>query len=349
MSEQNTEQAAEESLLAAIMAPDEQLLDAPGLDEHEDLDETKDEAEADEGEEEQKPDAKAKAQTEAEPEDDEVEIPVENGEPIKRKLSEVVADAQAYSKFKGQEAELLQRTDREYAAAAQQEYKQVRQFSLETGALIQATMQLLREPQPPQPPNPALMNQDYARWEQENAAFHQAQWQYAQSKQLFDTAKQHGNQLLERAQLAQARAEEERDTLAMGQLERKGGWFAEFARDNPKDPNGVRAKFANEMKAAYGYSWDELDAVLTDHRNVEVAKDALAYRAMKASSGEVKAKVEAKAPKLTRTKTEAKSGGAQARDSKGQYVSGALDNLRKTNSDDAAASYFTGLIKAGRI
>jgi hypothetical protein len=70
---------------------------------------------------------------------------------------------------------------------------------------------------------------------------------------------------------------------------------------------------------------------------------------MKAQSGDVKAKVEAKAPKLVRSKQEAKGSSAQARDTKGQYASDAKARLAKSNSDDDAAAFFTGLVKAGRI
>lgn len=349
MAELSSEQSAESVILGAVMAPEGEVetTDTQDLDQVEELKVTSPEEVKDPSEE--KPEAKAKEE-EADPGDDEIEIAVEGGEPVKRKLSEVVADAQAFAAFKGQERETLERIDREYAAAAQNEYRQVREFSMQTGAMIQAALQILQPPQQPAPPNPALMNQDYSRWEQENAAYQQAQWQYGQHMQRYNQAHALGQNLLQQAQAAQSRAEEERDTAAMQQLERKGGWYADFAKDDPKNPSGVRAKFASEMKTAYGYSWDELDAVLTDPRNLEVAQDALAYRAMKAKSGEVKAKVEAKAPKLTRTKTEAK-GGAQARDrdSGGRFTSDAMGELKKTNSDAAAARLFAGLVKSGRI
>lgn len=343
MAEENIEQAAEDTLLAAVMAPDVDEIDKPDLDPPQNIDE--EEPEADETEAKDAKDAKeAKAETEEEPADDEVEIPVENGEPIKRKLSEVVADAQAYAAFKGQEAQAIERVQREYVQAAQQEYQQVRQFSLETGALIQASMQLLQEPRPPNAE--AMLNPASPQYDPD--AYHRQFAGYQNAKGQYDRARQLGGELLQRAQMAQARAEEERDLAAIGQLERKGGWHAEFAKDDPKNPNGVRAKFASEMKAAYGYSWEELDAVLTDPRNLDVARDALAYRAMKASSGDVKAKVEAKAPKLTRTKTEAKSGGAN-RDSKGQFIADAKSRAMKSHSDDDWAAHFAGLVKAGRI
>lgn len=349
------EAQAEDVLLAAVMAPEQDLAANSGqdLDEPDQIDADDHAEEGEEGEkkvEAKEAEKQVEAKEEAPPEEDEVEVPGEDGqEPTRIKVSELLASHKEFQAFKGREAETIERVQREAVTAAQNEYRQVREFSLQTGAMIQAAMQLLQPPRQPVPPNPALMNQDYTRWEQENAAYQQAQYQYGLAMQQFNQAQGLGQQLLQRAQEAQARSEEERDTISMRQLERKGGWYADFAKDDPKNPNGVRAKFASEMGAAYGYSWDELDAQLTDPRNLEVAKDALAYRAMKAKGGEVKAKVEAKAPKLVRSKQEAKGGATRDRDGKGQFVSGSLANLKKTNSDADAAAYFTGLVRAGRI
>lgn len=348
MSEQNAEQAAEAAILGAVMAPDEAVSTAPL--EAQDLDQVEDRAvtspedvktEAEEPEEEKK-ETKAEAET---PVEDEVEIEAEDGTATKYKLADIVEGFKAHQALNGRIHEHQERVEREYLETVRQEFEQVRQFSLETGSMIQAAMQLLQPPRPPNAEamlNPASPQYDPDGYHRQFAQFQNAQAQYQHAQGL-------GKQLLSQAQAAQARADAERDAVSFQRLERKGGWYAEFVKDDPKNPNGVRAKFADEMKAAYGYSWDELDAALTDPKNLEVARDALAYRAMKAKSGEVKAKVEAKAPKLVRSNTTAKGGGTQRdRADNGQFTSAAA-RLRQSHSDADAAALFAGLLKQGRI
>lgn len=342
MSDVNAEQAAEDTLIAAVMAPEQNLAasDTDNLDQPHDLD---NEGEAEEQEEgEQKPEAKAKDEKQEAAETDEedyVEIaPAKEGdEPTKLKVSELVASHTAYQQLKGQQTQILERVEREATEQATQGYRQIEQYAQQTGVMIQATLQLLQPPLPPnadQMLNPASQQYDPDGYHRQYAHYTRAMGQFQQAQTL-------GQHLLQQAQGAQARATELRETQELQRLQRV---WPEFGQQDTVD------KFISEMGKAYGYTPDELDASMTDHRNALVARDALAYRAMKAKGGDVKKQVEAKAPKLVRSKQEAK-GGAQARDrdGKGQFVSGALADLKKTNSEDAAVRYFAGLSKAGRI
>lgn len=352
MSELNTEAQAEELLIGAVMGDSEKPDTEPS--DTQDLDRApSEEVTSPEDVETEKPEpveAKDKAdkadKTEVE-EEDYVEIAPEEegGEPTRIKLADLLASHREFEAFKGQREQVLERVEREAVMQQTQAFRQVEQYSKQAAAYIQAAVQML---QPPKPPSTDMLNPQSQSYNPDQ--YHLAYAQYQQAMQSYGQAQGLGQHLLRQAQEAEAQAALARESVEIGRLARKGGWFAEFANDDPQNPNGVRAKFASAMKAAYGYSWEELDAQLTDHRNIEVARDALAYRAMKAKGGDIKKQVEAK-PKLVRSKIEAKGGATQQRDRdpKGRFVGDALAELKKTNSDDAAARMFAGLIKAGRI
>lgn len=340
--ELNTEADAENLLLAAVMAPDGQDLDETKLTNGQDIDaeeETADGEKRVEGEEEeQKSEAKTKdVKTEGEaPEEDEIEVDQGEGKnPIRYKVSDLVAKAQQFDAIEGQKAEIIERVEREATEQATGRLRQVEEIGTRVAYQIQAALQMLQEPQPPSTDmlNPASQNYNPDQ-------YHMAFAQYQRGLGQFNQAKALGQQLYDQAQDAANKAREERETRELQRLNRAWPEFSQPATMN---------KFVEDMGKSYGFTPQELDAVLTDHRQALVARDALAFRAMKAQSGDVKAKVEAKAPKLVRSKQEAKGTVTQQRDAGGKFVSGALGRLQKTNSDEDAAAFFTGLVKAGRI
>jgi hypothetical protein len=337
MPELNTEAEAESLLLSAVMAPDAQDVDErtptkaeTDLDDPTQIDEPDDETE-------EKVEAKeAKEQQQADPEEDEIEIPGEDGEePTRLKLKDVLAGYQEHQRFESQKAQIIENVERQAVEAATGQLRQIEQAGKQTAYMIQAALRVL---QPPQPPDinmrdPRSQNYDPDRYEV-------ARFQYEQAMQAHNQAQGVAQQLMQQAQQAEAQAREVRETRELQRLQRA---WPEFGQ--PETTN----KFIEDMSKAYGFTAQELDDVLVDHRQALVARDALAFRAMKAQSGDVKAKVEAKAPKLVRTKQEAKGSAAQARDTGGRFASDAKARLAKSHSDDDAAAFFTGLVKAGRI
>jgi hypothetical protein len=340
MAEFNTEADAENFLIGAVMG-EEQSLQHTDISQSEDVD-REDELENDEqraeGEQEDQPKEAAKAEPEkaVAPEEDEIEIPGEDGqEPTRVKVADVLRKAQEFDRIEAQKTEIVERVQREAVEAATQRLTHIEQAGRQTAYMVQAALQMLRPPQEPNPQDPRYDNDfDGKMWRTDQYNFQQAQRQHQAAQGLSD-------ELMQRAKFAEAQAKDVREGRELESLKRAWPEFAQEATLN---------KFVEDMGKAYGFSAQELDDVLVDHRQALVARDALAFRAMKAQSGDVKAKVEAKAPKLVRSKQEAKASSPQrTRDASGQFVSGALADLKKTNSDEAATRLFAGLIKAGRI
>lgn len=337
MSEQNAEQQAEANILAMVLAPDEQM-GAPGAPDGQDLDAPQDMDAPDEPEQEAEAEAAPEAKAEAaEPEEDVVEIPGEEGqEPVKLKVSELVEAHREFQKIKGTEAQIYERAEAEVAERTREHYQKVTQATLSASHAIQAALQLV---QPPQPPDISMRDPRSPKYDPD--AYEMARFNYEQGMQRFQMAQSLSAHLAQEAEAATQRANEQRDQQELQKLLRV---WPEFGREE------TQKKFVEDMSKAYGFSFEELDAVLVDHRQAQVARDALAYRQMKAQSGDVKAKVEAKAPKLVRTKQEANAKAPQrARTADGKFQSSALAELKKTNSDDAAARWFAELSRAGRI
>lgn len=345
----NTELEAENALIAAVMAPSGEA-ERPGLskidaqdvtNDADDTDETEQDIEAPGEVDREEGEPQAKQAVEEAPGEDEVEVPGEDGkEPTRLPLKDVLAGYQEYKRIEAQKGEVVHQAREAAAAEVREHYKQVGEFTQRTQSYLRAAMQMLQPPQAPKPPDPSLMDSDYTAWEQANARFQQEQYSYAQRVEQWRQAQGLGEQLLRQAQDAARQADDARLDQEEARLQR--AWPDLFEAK-------TREKFVSDMREAYGYSPEELDASLTDHRNALVARDALAYRAMKASAGETKKAVEAKAPKLVRSKTEAKASPAQSRDASGRYASGALSRLQKSQSDEDAVAYFAGLSKAGRI
>lgn len=119
----------------------------------------------------------------------------------------------------------------------------------------------------------------------------------------------------------------ERETLAARETEALLSALPDW-----KDPAIAKAESAalREYGQSVGYTEAELDDVL-DHRAVRVLRDAMAYRDLKAKSGQVRSAVEAKRV--------AKPGAASAPPSKTQELQRAKTRLRQSGSvDDAEAA-----------
>lgn len=332
MPEVQTETEAENILLGAVMGKEEPEVEAPG---EQDLDEPDQlEREGAATEEDEKAPVQAKQEQQA-PEEDEVEIEGADGaEPTRIKVADLVASHKAYEALRGQEAQITERVEREAIERMAPQLRNVEQYSQRAAHMIQASLQLL---QAPQPPNEVMLDPSSPHYNPDN--YHRAFAQYQRTAGQHNQALQLGNQLFEQAQQAAAQATEVRESAELGKLLKV---WPEFGQTEHQD------KFVSDMGKAYGFSRDELDAVLTDHRQALVARDALAFRAMKAQSGDVKAKVEAKAPKLVRSKQGA-TGGATQRDraQNGQFVSGAFGKAMKSQSDNDWAAVFAGMSKSG--
>ena len=330
-----TETSAEDTLLSAVMGPDTQDIEAPDqkLDDPEDVDETQEE-----------PEQKAEVQEGADPGEELIKIAGEDGTEREVALKDLVASHREFEAIKGRQSEIIVHAERQAAQMVRERLQIVEQESSQAAAMIAATLQVL---QPPRPPNADLMLNPQSQ-QYDPDGYHRAFAHYQQLSQQFQQAQGLGQQLLQRMEAAREEIANTKVDEALVAVQAKGGWFAEFANSDPRDPQGVRGKFFNEMRAAYGYSFEELDGSLNSPRDLEVARDALAYRAMKAKSGEVRKQVEA-APKITRTKTEAKAGSAQQRNGKGQYVGDTFQRAMKSRSDDDWAGHFAALSKAGRF
>jgi hypothetical protein len=330
----STESEAEAAIMGAVMSdltpqvgqPDQQDLDEPTQ-----IDAIEEEGEA-------QPEAKTEAKSE-EPADEEeyLEVEGENGaEPTKLKVAEVYDGYRQFKAIEAQKHEIVERVEREAVEQVTQRMGQVEQFAKETAYAIQGALQLLQPPQAPNPMDPKY-EYDQRQYQIDLYKHQQAEVQFRQAHGL-------GQQLLKQAQTAQARVVEERETRELNLLNRA---WPEFSKGETVE------KFVGDMVKEYGtlgVTKDTLDDALTHHWMALVARDALAYRAMKAQSGDVKAKVEAKAPKLVRSKQEAK-GGAQQRDrgGDGKFVAGTYQRAMKSGSDQDWANHFAALSKAGRI
>lgn len=344
MSEIQSEAQAEDVLISAFVdAPADERAASEAenqhLDDPDDLDRAaqqgEEDQEAEKGEAKAEDESAAKAEQEA-LEEDEIELPGEDGkEPTRLKLKDVLEGYQQFKAIENQRADIIERAEREIMEQASGRFQQIEAVSKQTAYMVQAALQLL---QPPQPPSADMLDPSSQIYNPDK--YHMAYAQYQRASAQHNHAQALGQQLMRAASQAAEQAAEARETREIQKLQRA---WPEFGQKDTLD------KFVSDMGKEYGFTAEELDAVLTDHRQALVARDALAFRAMKAQSGSVKAKVEAKAPKLVRSKTEAKSAGAQARDSKGQFVAGTLARAKQTGSDADWANHFAALSRAGRF
>lgn len=329
---ETAEAQAEEAIFAMVMAPEGGEIERPeemgAVEEGEQEEETEQPTQAKQAE------AETKA---AEPQEDFIEIPGENedDEPTRLKVADVLADYQEYQAFKAERANVLNRVESEAIEHFNGRYKEVEEFSKQASAVLQATLQLIA---PPQPPSRDMLNPASPNYNPDG--FNLAMLNYQDAMAIRQQAEAWAKEILGQADEASQKQNNER-------WSREKRLIAQHMPELTKQ-EGYN-KFISDLKAAYRYSDEELDAALNDHRQFLVARDALAFRAMKAQGKDVKKQVEAKAPKLVRTNTEAKSGGAKARDAGGRFVGDAKATAMRSRSDADWARYFTEGLKSGRI
>lgn len=329
MAEVQTEMDAENAIMAAVMG-DVAPPDTEDLDKVEAREVTSQPDAEEEGEEE--------TQAAAPEEDGEefIEVPGEEGqEPTRISLKDAIEAVQSRQQFEGEKARVLEQITGEARQHVSQSMAQTRAYMQNAGEYVQAVLQHLA---PPQPPHPAMLDPNNQAYNPD--AYHLQRANYEQAMGRFHQVRQQAEGLVQGARQQQEweeankRAQEDQILVRL---------WPETKDDAYND------KVWADLRQHYGFSEEEIIASLSNHKAALVARDALAFRAMKNKAPEVKQQVQKTAPKLVRSKTEAKAGSPQSRDTKGQYASGALQALRKTQSDDAAAAFFAGLSKAGKI
>lgn len=236
-------------------------------------------AQEEEGETDEK---EAKAQTETEDPEFEIVDPTNPDAKQSVKLSELVQSHREYTAFQEQRTQILQREETRAREFSHQRMGEVEQWSQQVATQLQAALQLVQAPRPPDISmrDPRSQNYDPDRYEIER-------YNYERAMQQYQTAQGHVQQLTQQAQALAARRQADVEAVEADRLTKA---WPEFYK-----PETIES-FVKDMQKHYGLSYEELDAMLTDHRQVLAARDALAWRKSKAAGGELQARVVAKAP-----------------------------------------------------
>lgn len=329
MPEVETELDAENMIMAAVMG-DVKPEDS------QDLDAVEAKAVTSQPDADAEPEGEPAAASAEEPGEEFIEVPTEEGkDPLRVPLKDAIEAYQGRQAFEAQKEQAIEQVTGYARQQAVAMVTQSQQAAMQVSQHVQAVLQMLN---PPQPPDDQMLDERSPSYNPDG--YHRAFAIYQRNMNGYQQVQTRAQEMAQAAQAqgewldAQRRAEEDRVLIR---------YWPEIADE------AVQETVWNELKTAYRMTDEDLGKALDNHKYALVARDALAYRKMMAKGPETRKQVEAKAPKLVRTKSEAKAGGAQSRNVNGQYASGALDNLRKTKSDDAAAAYFAGLAKAGRL
>lgn len=240
---------------------------------------------ADDGQAENEQEAAAQA-----PEDQEFEIPdPDGGEPRKVTLSELLDAEREYTAFKEERASILSRVQHEATQEAQGMVQQTREAMTNISHHLRAVLQHI---QPPQPPPLDMLQPQSQRYDPDG--YHLARAQFEAAMERYNFIGQAAKDIATRqAGLDAARDEREFKALTPH--------WPEFT--DPVKGQAVQTEFMAAMNKHYGYSPEELDRSLTDHRNALVARDALKWREHAAKQATAKTtlkeKVVAKAPAKT--------------------------------------------------
>lgn len=331
MPEVETELGAENAILAAVMGDETAPPDVDDLDRVSEREVR--EPEDAKVETEEKVEAKEEAADDGE---DFIEVPTEEGkEPLRFSVKEAVEALQARQQFEAEKGRVLEEITGQARQQVTQAMTQTRSYIENVSQHAQAVLAQLA---PPQPPPVVMLDPNSPHYNPDQ--YHLQRGLYEQAMGRYQNIQQQAVALGERARQQQEWEDVQRRKQEDEVLMRL---WPETRDDAYSD------KVWADLRQHYGFSEDEIVAALSNHKAALVARDALAYRAMKSEAPKVKEQVQKAAPKLVRSKQEAKGSPAQARDSSGKYTASALAELRKTNSDDAAAAFFAGLSRAGRI
>lgn len=329
MPEVETELGAENAILSAVMGDETAPPDVDDLNR------------VSEREVREPEDAKVETEekVEAAPEDDGedfIEVPTEEGkDPLRFSVKEAVEALQARQQFEAQKEQVFSQITGEAQRQVTQAMTQTRSYIENVSQHAQAVLAQLA---PPQAPPVVMLDPNSQHYNPDQ--YHLQRGLYEQAMGRYQNIQQQAVALGERARQQQEWEDVQRRTQEDQILLRL---WPETRDDAYSD------KVWADVKQHYGFSEDEIYAALSNHKAALVVRDALAYRAMKNGAPQVKEQVQKAAPKLVRSKQEAKGSPAQARDTSGKFTGAALAELRKTNSDDAAAAFFAGLSRAGRI
>jgi hypothetical protein len=227
------------------------------------------------------------------PDDQEFEIPdPDGGEAQKVTLSELVEAHREFTAFNQEKAAILTRVQAEATQEAQGMVQQTRQSMTQIGHHLQAVLQHIQPPQPPVPPSMDVVNPNSMNYDPDAGA------RYAIQKAHYDQAIgrfQFINQAAQGIAQQQREFDAQRDEREFKAL---APHWPEFT--DPVKGQAVQQTFVEGMNQHYKFSPQELDAVLVDHRQALVARDALKWREHVAKEGKAKAtlkdKVVAKAP-----------------------------------------------------
>jgi hypothetical protein len=272
----------------------------------------------------------AEGETEGSDEDPVFEVTLPGGETSEIPLSELAAGYSRLQDYKAKTSELAQQK-REFEEARQTELARVQQ----TQGQLQQVLEHYQSMNPVGNPPPISMldpnSQEYNpdKYHLEKANYEKRLGEYYQSSQQLQQARQQAEAI--EAQRLATTTQAEKDKL-------KEAW-PEFY-DQTKAPE-VRSEFLNGLKQHYGIDPKTVETVL-DHRFYVMARDAIAYRAVKKDAPQVSAKLKIK-PKVVKPGTRTQS------NPQTKQLADARANLRRTGKDADATNAFLQLVDKGLI
>lgn len=235
------------------------------------------------------------------------------------KLSELVEIHREFSQFREQRNEILDREEVRVREHSHARLTQIEQAAHAVSLQLQAALQYV---QPPQPPPIEMLDPQSQRYNPDQ--YHLMRAQYEQRAQLHQGALQQAQHFANQAQAAAAAREHQQSEAELGRLMRVWPTFADEAPE-----------IVQRAERHYGLTYEELDRAVTDHRQMMVLRDALAYREMTSKGGKLEAKVVAKAP--AKAAPQAGQQGRKLSREEAQYMQ-ARKQLKESGGKDRTAA-----------
>jgi hypothetical protein len=281
----------------------------------------KPEAEAKPDADKAEPEAEKAPEAEADDDDPIVEYAEEEGkEPTRLKLSELWSNAKAADALRSELEEartnsrplMPQEVERVVAELAAERGRVVEYLQAQQAAIMPATPDISMT-------NPASPNYDPERF-----------WTQLQT---YQTAKAQQEEISKRIEAEKSRMSQEQKAILSARLQREQAELAKAWPELAKE--SVQKQVRADLTKHYGLDDDTINSVI-DHRFYKLAKDALAYRAAKATEAAAVKKVSAK-PKLI-------TGAARSTQSaKQRGAAEARTRLAQSGSLEDAAAALDGL------
>lgn len=246
-------------------------------------------------------DAKAKTEADeqkaAEDADPEFEIPDPNGgEAHKHKLSELVEAHRELTAFNEEKTAIISRIQDEAIEQAQGYVQQTQARVQDISTHLEAVLQHIR---PPQKPNAELMlNPNSPQYDPDG---------YHRAVAAYDGAMTNFNFVREAAAGLKQKQDDLKSAREDQELRKLRVFWPEFV-DAAKAGETQRS-FAQAMNKEYGFTGEELDAALQNHRYILAARDALKWREHQASQSKAKATIKEKVVAKIPAKTAATEAG----------------------------------------